>query len=1226
VSDGEGPTLYNTPLPDGRLESEVERDLESTGKKLKTSEEIVKFSEENEAIFSELRRRAQIRGAELGIDTPRVGRDGKLTEPTRRMVSTALVGRVSRHTVIDPVTDAVIVKKGETITPEQADSIYKSTITEFELTGKRGEAMQIILPFDNSEISASKLVTDSEQDEFNRVSGDLVRESAPALNTTPTSVEREAKIKNDLKGLWDEFGRSNSANTGINPQQIAIATKMLAKAAELGMVKFEQAIEYIRANIGSAEVDKRLGAFRVAYANLQGRQLFGGRVDTPKEKQSTFRFNSKEEIPESLSGFEAEEKVTTVKQGKEKVEKKEYIITIPKSKADELFPPRPRAEIEAEFREKFRTISRVGEVVPRSEGEKKTVGVVQKGLERLGKVVRDAGRASVKNKAMETASKVMSKAAKAIDFYLDRPIRTYVTNPAVKLSKGALNLIAKKSQKLENKGFKLLEDAFGESIVTNHTATSVIGDIIEGFFPNVIDSEGRQQSKRSFSGEKQMGIEMVGRLFAGFKTLSSYNEVSLHRVLAIFDMEAALNVNGAQIDRDIANVTYDTLTLDERQMYDYLRAANDYMHDLNYSLGLITQETYVKNKGKYIARLYEEMEATDYANSFGPYSEIMPGIYKKRKELYDSDSVVDPVYLTMKRLKQTLRNVAIKDYVDAIAAEPGSSVTKEEYEKLPSNERAKYAMLDSNSLLGYGELSNKYVLKTYALDLKGHNFLNPILQWLEWGLNTLDRTWLSQWAKEGLTTLNPGTRIANILGGYTLASWVGVDPVSFHKRSSDAKDEIGTMSEDVEFLYSKGIFGKSNINESLTIRRDEDALESLISDAEKKNGWKIVRLYKDQDKKMRSLRAAAKASYSKADDVAKLTAFKALVDQGLTRDDAALRVAQGFQNYESVGKVWGLCAKIPAVGPTFIRYQADLMRIAANGFNNKPATMMIWLAILNAIPAALSMASGEDDERRKIRENKPFKPSIPTPVGNIPLTWMVNGTEFNVARFMSPWYQYQMNPGGDDWQTKFMPLNIQMKDDKLKVVAGDARFGWMLQLIRNEDFRGQRIWNKEDSTLKRDRIKLEIGMYALRNGLGTMIPTRLIHDSYLSLTTGKDSFERDRNIIQTFVSRIIKIEDWEESEYKRTAKKYIESKMYEFDNVQAKLQKVTGDLEKEQMRINNEYESFEEQDRMYNIERAKAAKLTIPLAEEQARIEQEIINYKDNIPYTEDELAMFEEE
>lgn len=76
---------------------------------------------------------------------------------------------------------------------------------------------------------------------------------------------KEQKAKDELKDLWNQFGSGGKLRTGVTGEDFEIAGKIIAKSAELGMVKFEQMIQWAKENLGSEALRSKYDSFRAAY-------------------------------------------------------------------------------------------------------------------------------------------------------------------------------------------------------------------------------------------------------------------------------------------------------------------------------------------------------------------------------------------------------------------------------------------------------------------------------------------------------------------------------------------------------------------------------------------------------------------------------------------------------------------------------------------------------------------------------------------------------------------------------------------------------------------------------------------------------------------------------------------------------------------------------------------------------------------------------------------------
>jgi hypothetical protein len=110
-----------------------------------------------------------------------------------------------------------------------------------------------------------------------------------------------------------------------------------------------------------------------------------------------------------------------------------------------------------------------------------------------------------------------------------------------------------------------------------------------------------------------------------------------------------------------------------------------------------------------------------------------------------------------------------------------------------------------------------------------------------------------------------------------------------------------------------------------------------------------------------------------------------------------------------------------------------------NTLKNRPIYYFMAAALMQGISKAFSSMSGESEEERKARINRPNTPkSFLFDTG-----WLINGTEYNVARYLSPYSVYDKGYNGNtlseisDWA----PIHVQY----LKKGEGIAGTGYGLQ-------------------------------------------------------------------------------------------------------------------------------------------------------------------------------------
>jgi len=507
-----------------------------------------------------------------------------------------------------------------------------------------------------------------------------------------------------------------------------------------------------------------------------------------------------------------------------------------------------------------------------------------------------------------------------------------------------------------------------------------------------------------------------------YKSLDN-DKGSLERINAVLDPELSKT-----------KVSFNDLTLKEKQVYNLIREGLDIVHDISYANGHISAELYAKNKGKYVPRLYEVTELPPEVDSFIKQGRKLDNsLYKQRGETTEwkvENNLNDPVYALGKRLAQVETNTAIKKYTDFLADNPRF---------VSDTEKAGFTKLSDSK--AYGNLAGKYVLNSAVEDLKGFFFSNQAINNLYDVFRSYDRMGIRQLQKQLLTVFNPTTNVGNIVSDQVFGFVTGVDPLTLNKNLLEFRKNPSAYKQYSDYLRSKNIIGTD-----ITRTDFVDKMGRINSLVENKKP-RVIKVTADK----------VRAFYGGTDEVYKTSAFKALLDKGFTLEEATRKVADGFQNYSNVGKFYDLAAKTPIVGKPFIKFQGDLIRIIKNGAVNNPLGLITFLGILWSVARISSKLSGESDEDRETRENRFAAPMIPGL--NIPLTWQTPIGEINIARYISPFYANNETSGVAGNMIPFFP-EYNKGDDMATTIAKNANDPLLSPLVQagvNRDFRGKRI-------------------------------------------------------------------------------------------------------------------------------------------------------------------------
>jgi hypothetical protein len=437
-------------------------------------------------------------------------------------------------------------------------------------------------------------------------------------------------------------------------------------------------------------------------------------------------------------------------------------------------------------------------------------------------------------------------------------------------------------------------------------AAGVLQNIIGG----LSYTHGDLKNKLEYTGNKNYAAVYAKSLANDLYKVIDSDHVSLERVHFALDPEIATTP-----------VDYNDLNDQEKNLYDLLRTTNDFIHEWNFGQGLISKETYDEHKGKYIARLYEQFELVppDVKEEFNK-SRADFAMFKERKNAEDVDLEIlkDPVYATVKRIAQMMRNQAIFEYADAINA---SGITVSNTPFPNSTQLGK-----PGDKPFYGSLTGKFVPNYIAQDFKGFYFANEALQHLYSAFKGYDKNIARQVLKKSKTVYNPLVQLGNFLSNYSFAYWTGIDPMTFTKNQVKANKELKDQGRYYYDLLEGGVLGTDLTigdlapvldpgNPNATLGKAQNKIKSAIGSTVLGKG-----LQKFDD--------FASGLYSKTDDLSKMSAYISLrEDYGYSKEEALQRVYEGFQNYATVGKAFDMAAKTPVVGNPYIKFKGDLARI-----------------------------------------------------------------------------------------------------------------------------------------------------------------------------------------------------------------------------------------------------------------------------------------------------------
>ena len=526
------------------------------------------------------------------------------------------------------------------------------------------------------------------------------------------------------------------------------------------------------------------------------------------------------------------------------------------------------------------------------------------------------------------------------------------------------------------------------------------------------------------------GQTELGKLTADdiVKIGEQLEDASKNRVWATLDPERAkeLGINPTKVQLTPEELAY-------KGKIDELKNA---FTEGNVSRGLISPE---QANAEWFKRAYSIFDfASEKDNTYKEAINQMFSATKNKKQflgrkkditqdIVDS-AIQDPSYLMAKKSAESHAAWAINDYANYLSRNGiTSDVPRPGFMQLPNNKL-------------YGEAAGKYVPQNVLEDFTGFQSNFAVMNSVNDFLNWYDRNPLRRGKKMILTVLNPAVRAGNRISNVIFAQLNGINPLTFTKNFAQVK--ALRESRDPIFIEAvrQGLVGNDLMR--------GDFAAKVASYTGEKNGVKKVLDW-------------AKRSYSNADDDAKIAAFKSHVDRGYDFDTAAQLVQRGFQDSKSVGYFYDTAAKIPLVGNAFVRFAGDASRILVNSVIDNPLTVAGTIATVYGLGNALSRASGETAEEKKVRESRFGAPKLP--FTNISLEFQTPIGAVNVARFL-PFYE--LNDVGSP-VTRFLPFSGNPLDPKN---WSDPLLGQAAQLLKDKDFRGKSIKDPENTGQFLDRL------------------------------------------------------------------------------------------------------------------------------------------------------------
>ena len=566
-------------------------------------------------------------------------------------------------------------------------------------------------------------------------------------------------------------------------------------------------------------------------------------------------------------------------------------------------------------------------------------------------------------------------------------------------------------------GVGKVSETVGDALSNPNPIVRNTASLLQDLAGNLGKSGEQIIRKSQFSGGIDYATKLGGDTQKYISSLVGNSTESLSKIHSVLDPELSTT-----------KVDYESLTPKEKEATDFLRYVSDFINETNFKNEFISKEKYLENTdGKYIARAYEPYdfppELADFMEQRNQKLDLDP--FKQRTEVTDwkqENAIRDPAYLVAKRLQQTLFNDNFKSMANWLnTTDMVSDTMKPGYVKVADHK-------------AYGEMSGKFIRKDALEDIKGFFFSNQTAQKAYDMLNWWDKLAPRRFRKKMLTVFNPAVRLGNNVGNYVFSWFNGINPVTFASNRSWADKAMKGNDP----LYRRAI--KDGLLGSDLTRGDIQRFANELKTGTKDDGV------------LRKIDKVLSDSYGRVDDLAKLSALKTHLDRGFTYDEAFKRVYNGFQNYNAVGFLYDVGAKIPILGNPFVRFKADILRMMKNAVVDHPVRTAGTILAWNLFTDVMSGISGETQVDRETREQRLGAPRIP--FTNVSLAVQTPWGEVNASRLVG---LYAMNQLGESGGTSDVADYLPFEAPALKNVGTDPLVGGALSVAVDTDFRGKKI-------------------------------------------------------------------------------------------------------------------------------------------------------------------------
>lgn len=385
--------------------------------------------------------------------------------------------------------------------------------------------------------------------------------------------------------------------------------------------------------------------------------------------------------------------------------------------------------------------------------------------------------------------------------------------------------------------------------------------------------------------------------------------------------------------------------------------------------GLLADEVYFINRGKYMPHLYRKYELP-YEELLRRYKQPKPSHldlerFKKRTkpdEYWWEEGITEPGYPVAKGIMQIAHDVAFARFFNRVAENPEWAVPSLDNLWMQGRNPADFVQLPKSPRLG--KLSEMYVQKYMAEELNG-----IIRRRGEW--DRLVGQLVSEW-KIGKVILNPSTHARNMMSNAILAHLGGL-PITrldiYYRALQEMKNNGPLYQElrrngltartfvegELEILMDSWNKGKGGLTERFAAMQQNLKKGRVISQF--RTTQKLAKLYQAEEVWFKT----AKAIHS--------------MEKGMTAREAVADAHKWLFDYTEVPK-WVAWSRRSPIGAPFLTFTYKALPAVAESIVTAPWRMGGILGTLYVLQDQAAKALGYDTEREKAKLEEALPPRM----------------------------------------------------------------------------------------------------------------------------------------------------------------------------------------------------------------------------------------------------------